>query len=171
MREKIAEHALQIREHVVVPVAHNDHALLSKPSRSAIVGLLAIFRMLAAVDFDREMEPRAIEIDGVGSARMLLPEGKAIELIAAKRMPQASFRTCHVGAERSRPSGHGFCAGKAWPPPPPPPGGPPPSWGGWGCSPFPPPARSPPSAGPPSSCGAARSHTLGASRPPAGPAS
>jgi hypothetical protein len=113
VRQKIAEHALQIRQHVVVPVAHNGHAFLSEPSRSLIVGLLALFRMLAAIHFDRETKPRAIEIDGVGSDWVLLPEGKAIELIATKRVPQASFRISHIRAERSRSSGHGFCAGKA----------------------------------------------------------
>jgi hypothetical protein len=111
VHEKIAEHTLQIRQHIVVPVADNGDALRRKPLRSAAVGLLPLFRMLTTVHFDSETESRTVEIDGVGA--MLFSEREAMELIAAKRMPQARLCISHVGAERSRASGHIFRAGKA----------------------------------------------------------
>ena len=112
-REKIAEHALQIRQHLVVPVADNRDALLGKPLRSTLVGLLALFGVLSAVHFDDEPKMRAIEIDGVWSQWMLPSERKAVELIASQRTPQSLFRVGHIAAEISRACGDFFCAGKA----------------------------------------------------------
>jgi hypothetical protein len=112
VRKKIAEHALQIRQHVIIPVTHDGDAPLGKPLRSPIVGAFA-FSMLSAVDFDSEAEARAIEIDGVWSYGMLLPERETIELVAPQRAPQPQFRVGHVGAEGPCSCGHIFRAGKA----------------------------------------------------------
>jgi hypothetical protein len=113
MPKKIAEDALQVRQDIIVPVANDHNALLSKPSRAAIVGLLHLFRVLPAVDLHRQAEARAIEVDGEGPDRMLPPEMKPVELIAAKRAPQPRFSVGHVAAEISRPCGDGSHAGKA----------------------------------------------------------
>jgi hypothetical protein len=72
-----------------------------------------LFGVLPAVHFDRQVEARTIEVDGEWSNRMLPPEMKTIELIAAKRTPQSSFGVGHVAAEISRPCCDGSCAGKA----------------------------------------------------------
>ncbi len=87
LREKIAQHALQIRQHVVVPVAHDCDALLCQPLRSTVVSLLALFGMLPTVHFDRKAETRAVEVDRVGADRMLLPKGEAVELVATQCAP------------------------------------------------------------------------------------
>ena len=113
MPEKIAEDALQVRQDIIVRIANDHNAFIRKPSRSAIVGLLHLFGVLPAIDFDRQAEARAIEVNGEGSNRMLPPEMKTVELIAAKRSPQPGFSVGHVAAEISRPCSDSSCAGKA----------------------------------------------------------
>ena len=113
MSEKIAENALQVRQDVIVPIANDYDAFICKPTRAAIVGLLHLLGVLPAVHFDRQAEAGAIEINGEWSYRMLPPEMKTIELIAAKRTPQSSFSVGHIAAEISRACGDGSCAGKA----------------------------------------------------------
>jgi hypothetical protein len=87
MPEKIAEHSLQVRQDIIVPIANDHDALIRKPGRAAIVGLLHLFGVLPAVDFDHQSEARAIEVDGERSDRMLPSKMKTIELIATKRTP------------------------------------------------------------------------------------
>ena len=113
MPEKIAEDALQVRQDIIVPIANDHDAFVCKPTRAAIVGLLHLLGVLPAVHFDRQAEAGAIEINGEWSYRMLPPEMKTIELIAAKCTPQSSFSVGHVAAEISRPRGDGSCTGKA----------------------------------------------------------
>jgi hypothetical protein len=60
---------------------------LGKPARPLLVGLSVSFGMLPAVDFHRQMDARAIEIDRERSDRVLSPEMKSVQLIAAKRAP------------------------------------------------------------------------------------
>ena len=113
MPEKIAEDALQVRQDIIVPVANDHDAFLAKPGRAAIVGLLHLFGVLPAIDFDCQAEARAIEVNGEGSNGMLPPEMKTVDLIAAKRSPQSGFSVGHVAAEISCPCGDSSCAGKA----------------------------------------------------------
>lgn len=113
MPKKIAEDALQVRQDIIVPIANDHDALFRKPGRATIVGLLHLFGVLPAVDLDRQAEAWAREVDGKWSNRMLPPEMKTVELIAAKRSPQSGFSVCHVAAEISRPCSDSFRAGKA----------------------------------------------------------
>src|SRR5579859_6000164 len=101
MCEQIAQHAFQIRQHLVVPVTNNRDALLRKPLLAAIIGLLPLLGVLSAVDFDRQMETGAVKVDGVGADRMLLSKRKAAELIAAQCVPQSKLCIGHIDAERS----------------------------------------------------------------------
>jgi hypothetical protein len=87
MGQKITEHAGQIRQDVIVPVANDCHAFLSQPARAAIVSLFLLFGMLSAVDFNGEPQARAIEIKCKWPDRMLPSEMKTVELIAAKCTP------------------------------------------------------------------------------------
>jgi len=87
MLEKVAEHPIQIRQHVVVPVANYRDAFLRKPSRPTIIGIFALLCVLSAIHLDRETEARAIEVDGIWTDRMLFSEREAIELIAAQCPP------------------------------------------------------------------------------------
>jgi hypothetical protein len=82
MGEKIAEHAVQVRQHLVVPVTNNGDALLRKPLRPVIIGLLLLLGMLSTVHFDRQTT-RAIKVDDVPADRILFSKRKAVELIAA----------------------------------------------------------------------------------------
>src|SRR5439155_8998924 len=82
MREKIAKHALQVREHIVVPISNNHHAFLGEPARTTVISLLLLFGMLSTVNLNRETEARTIEIKRKWSDRMLPSEMKTVELIA-----------------------------------------------------------------------------------------
>jgi hypothetical protein len=113
MPEKIAEDAFQVRQNIVIPIANDHNAFLTEPVRAAIVGQLRLFGVLPAVDFDRQAEARAIEVDRERSDWMLPPELKTIELITAKRTPQSRFSVGHVAAENSGPGGESSCAEKA----------------------------------------------------------
>jgi hypothetical protein len=87
MRDKVAQHALQIRQHIVVPISNNRDAFLSEPLCAAIVGLPALLRVLPTIHFDSKTKARAVEVDGVRADRMLLSKGRAGELVAAQRAP------------------------------------------------------------------------------------
>jgi len=113
LSDKIAEHAVQVGQNLIVPIADDGDAILSTPGCSTIVRLFAQLRVLAAVDFDCKAQLRAIEVDGIWPNRMLPPETQSIELIATKGMPKTSFRICHVCAEIPSALSHAFCAGKA----------------------------------------------------------
>ena len=87
MREKIAKHARQVREHIVVPIANDHHAFLGEPARTAVISLLPLFGMVPTVDLNRETEARTIEIKREWSDRVLPSEMKTVELIVVKRTP------------------------------------------------------------------------------------
>ena len=113
MRNQVAEYAVQIRQHVVVPVADDGDALFSEPLRSAIVSLLALLGMLPTIHLNGEMQARTVEVDGVRADRVLLSERKAVELITKQRAPEARLCIGHVDAKGARAGGHIFRAGKA----------------------------------------------------------
>ena len=85
MREKIAKHALQVQQNIIVPIANDHHAFLGEPARTAVISLLLLFGMLSTVDLNREAEARTIEVERKWSDRALPPEMKTVELITAKR--------------------------------------------------------------------------------------
>ena len=72
--KEVAEHSVEIRQNIIVPVANDGDTLLGKPGCSTIVRLLAQLRVLAAIDFNDKAQLRAIEIDGIWSNRMLPSE-------------------------------------------------------------------------------------------------
>ncbi len=113
MRDKVAQHAFQIRQYVVVPIPNDSDAFFREPLRAAVIGLLAFLRVLSAIHFNGETNTRAVKVDGVGTDRMLLAEREAVELIAPQCVPQPEFGIGHVCAEGSCASGHVFCTGKA----------------------------------------------------------
>ena len=87
MREKIAKHALQVQQNIIVPIANDHHAFLGEPARTAVISLLPLFGMLSTVDLNREAEARTIEVKRKWSDRVLPSEMKTVELIAAKCTP------------------------------------------------------------------------------------
>jgi hypothetical protein len=87
MAEKVAEDSLQIRQDVVVPIPDNHNAFVSEPMCTAIIGLLLSFGMLSVVNFNGEAEARTVKVKRVRPDRMLPPEVKAVELVAAQRVP------------------------------------------------------------------------------------
>jgi 2-methylisocitrate lyase-like PEP mutase family enzyme len=87
MREEVAEHALQVRQNIVVPIANDHDTSFGKPACTTVVRLLHLFGVLSAIDFDRQAEARAIEVKREWADRMLLPEVKAFELITTQRVP------------------------------------------------------------------------------------
>ncbi len=74
MTEQVAEHTVKIGKNVVVPVTNDGNTLLVQPRSSSIVQLLSQLSMLAAINFDRQTQLRAVEINGVCTDRMLLSE-------------------------------------------------------------------------------------------------
>ena len=81
MREKIAKHAFQVQQNVIVPIANDHHPFLGEPARAAVISLLPLFGMLSTVDLNREAETRTIEVKRKWSDRVLPSEMKTVELI------------------------------------------------------------------------------------------
>ena len=87
MREKIAKHALQVQQNIIVPIANDHDTFLGEPAGAAVISLLLLFGMLSTVDLNREAEARTIEVKRECSDGVLPSEMKTVELIAAKRPP------------------------------------------------------------------------------------
>ena len=54
-----------------------------------------------AVDFDREADRGAVELEDVRADRMLAPEAQAPDLSAAHRLPEQNLRQCHGAPQRA----------------------------------------------------------------------
>src|SRR6266851_1535032 len=92
------EDALDIAKHLVVPKSQDVKSLSLQPSCSRIVFNDAT-RVLPAIDFDDEPSGKAREIDNVRTDRHLPAESMAIDLLKAKRRPQALFRLSRIAAK------------------------------------------------------------------------
>src|SRR6185437_14382629 len=84
------DHAIRIRQHVIVPEPHNTTAARFQPARPPCVVILK-YRMLATIDFDDELCRGAEEVDDVGSDRLLPTEAEAVELLAPQARPQPTL--------------------------------------------------------------------------------
>src|SRR5215208_5592765 len=96
-----------------------------------------LFVMLSSVQFDGESYLRAIEIQDVGSNRMLPPETEPQHLLTSESTPELLFCFCHSTAQSTSSRGHPFGPGEPArrPPPPRAPGPPPPPTRGGGAPP------------------------------------
>src|SRR5260370_29242515 len=74
--ENRQDHAICIRQHIVVPEAQNTVAPLFEPARPGRVTLF-IRRVLSAVHFNDELRCRAQEIDDVGADRLLAAKAES----------------------------------------------------------------------------------------------
>jgi hypothetical protein len=119
MREEIAEHARQVRQDVVVPVSNDRHSFVREPACATVIGLLCLFGVLSAVDFDGQTQARTIKVERVRPDWVLPSKMKTVELIPAKCAPQSAFGVSHVTAKLSRSRSHCNSTTKPWSGPPP----------------------------------------------------
>src|SRR5829696_8333457 len=78
-----------------------------------------LFVMLSSVQFDGESYLRAVEIQDVGSNRMLPPETEPQHLLASESTPELLFCFCHSTAQSTSSRGHPFGPGEPARRPPP----------------------------------------------------
>jgi hypothetical protein len=101
LREKILQNARQVRQDIIVPVPNHHHAFVSEPACTAVVGLLRLFRVLSAIDLDREAKARAIKIEHVITDRVLTPKRHA-ELVSSQRLPKSLLSLRRDSSQPSR---------------------------------------------------------------------
>ena len=86
--------AVGVGEDVVVPEAEHAVAVGLDLARPVVIGRAV--GMLAAVEFDRDPQRAASEVDDVASDGKLARELRRAKLAGAQARPQASFRIRHV---------------------------------------------------------------------------
>jgi hypothetical protein len=84
-RKDLADDAFSLRPHIVVPEAQDGVAERCQPS--VALEIVLALGMLAAVDFDHQLEARAAEVGEVVADGMLAPEVDTLELSAAQVLP------------------------------------------------------------------------------------
>jgi hypothetical protein len=63
---------------------------------------LAIERVLATIEFDREANARTIEVQHVWPDRMLSPEIQSVQLIAPEALPELAFDIGQIAPQAPR---------------------------------------------------------------------
>jgi hypothetical protein len=62
VNQKVLDHALQVGQHIVVPVTDDSDIFVGKPTRAMIVSVLPRFCMLSTIDFDSEAKVGTVEV-------------------------------------------------------------------------------------------------------------
>ena len=97
-------HAVCVRQHVVVPESENSIASCFQPSRARQI-LDFVDGVLPTIDFDDERRLWAKEIHHVTPNRLLASKPKAADLLSTYSGPQANFRFGRIAAQSSRDRG------------------------------------------------------------------
>jgi hypothetical protein len=95
-------HALDLVQNFVVP--ETKHAVAARRQIGGSLGVgsdLAVFAVLAAVDFDHQSQPVACEIGEIPPDRRLTTEMRVVERQASQMPPELSLRIGHAAAKRS----------------------------------------------------------------------
>ena len=79
-------HAVGVRQHIIVPEADDAESLLLRPPCASLVGF-NLSRMLAAIDFDDQPSLETQKVDDIGSKRDLVAKTRPIDLLASQSRP------------------------------------------------------------------------------------
>ena len=105
-------HRLKFAAQLVIPEAKHFDALAGEKSVSRFVsGPLVWKTVSAAVEFDRELRNRAVEIEEVDAARVLTTEFEFVETMVTQQTPQAFLGISGLLAELAGIVPGGGCAG------------------------------------------------------------
>ena len=102
-RRHFGEHAVGIRQHLVVPESQDGIAFVPEPAVASRIVCSLHLAMLVAIDFHDQPGRRAVEIDNVGTDRLLTPETRP-QPHSAQLRPKTHFRVGHRLAEILRQS-------------------------------------------------------------------